>query len=62
MKKLLDIINLSQTHQCYQLELDFKVERHNLKRYFRSLKELKPRLKKNINLITDYLSHSNSML
>jgi hypothetical protein len=38
------------------------VERHNLKRYFRSLKELKPRLKKNISLVSDYLSDANSML
>ncbi len=45
MKKLLDIIKLDQLDECYQLELDFKTERHNLKRYLKSMRELKNRIK-----------------
>jgi hypothetical protein len=38
MKKLLEIIKIEELNAGYQLELDFKTERHNLKRYLKSLK------------------------
>jgi hypothetical protein len=45
MKKLLEIIKLDPLNESYQLELDFKTERRNIKRYLKSLKELKSRVK-----------------
>jgi hypothetical protein len=62
MKKLLDIIKLDQTNACYQLELDFKTERHNLKRYLKSMKELKSRLKTDQQYFANLLTGSTEIL
>lgn len=44
MKKILDIINIPEANECYNLETDYKIERKNLKRYLESLKLFKVRV------------------
>jgi hypothetical protein len=62
MKKLLDIIKVPSLNDCYQLELDFKTERHNLKRYLKSLKELKSRSKVDHQYFANSIRASNEII
>lgn len=41
MKKLIGIINLEEVTECYDVEQDYKVIRANLKKYLKSLEEIK---------------------
>jgi hypothetical protein len=61
MKKLIDIIHNDLISQAYQLELDYKTERNNLKRYLKSLKEFKGRVKANWQLFANLNKASKSI-
>jgi hypothetical protein len=62
MKKLLEIIKLPALNNCHQLEFDFKTERHNLKRYLKSLKGLKARAKAVHQYFANSLKNSNDLI